>query len=180
MLDEARRSLERLMASPTSTNVSIDDKRIRGIGRVRAKWQNATRQYSQALKSIAEAITAKAKDEIDQKTKTNCQEAAETIKGLASHFQAGAFETEFRVLEQSLPDDKAERAKVKNQLLASREKALRIMRQYRTDLTKHPVLVKLTDRKTNPFLATEALSAAASIRLALKEIELQALISVEK
>ena len=98
-------------------------------------------------------------------------ENVKLLAGVEGHFSVAAFAKPFAVLTES-SGKSTEKDK-----LAAREDALRTMRQYRTDLLNHPVLVKLTDKK-NPFDGPKMVAAAGYLRAALKRIEIETLIGV--
>jgi hypothetical protein len=153
--------------------------------------------YVQILQSARQASTSFLAKDIPRSVMTALEKAIEQLSrhaDLAPPYASAAFREEAYRLAHSGRTDanqavtdlaalvanvKAEADRLqleKQQALA--DAALRVMRQHRTDLTKHPLLTRLTDKKRNPFEAPTMMAAAAGLRTLLKEVELQVLDSV--
>jgi hypothetical protein len=175
MLGEAEQSARRLIETPSTTNVTGPGKD--GLARLQPKWRERCAAYDGALRAIAEAMRSAAADQADP-VKASAAKAAQLVERLAGGFRPDAFASSFAGLMEPLPDkkkDKAGHEKVLKLHLARREDALRVMRQYRTELTENRLRRLLTDTAQNPFEAASLMAAAGALRVALKEIELQVL-----
>ncbi len=180
MLADARRTAERLIENPDSTNISgpgMGEDSVRdGLAKLSRKWSERTQAFSAALRTVTGAIrTESASDEPD--VKANAEKAAKLIEGqLASLFRNEAFASSFSVLMQKPPEDKPGKKTLAAQQLAAREAALRVMRQGLSDV-ENPLLMRLNDTATNPFEAPTLRVATSGISTVLKEIQLQVLAS---
>jgi len=187
LLADAVRTAERLIETPSTTNVTGPSKD--GLRKLLPKWAERSQAYATAVRAVATAIRSAAAEVPNPDpnpaqtaaTKVAAEKAAKLVEGLSGTFRSDAFATSFAGLLAPLPADKSDksgREKVERQHLASREDALRVMRQYRTELTENKLRRMLTDAAVNPFEAASLMAAAGALRVTLKEIELQALDSV--
>jgi hypothetical protein len=175
MLGEAVQSARRLIETPSTTNVT--GPRKDGLAKLQPKWRERCAAYDSALRAVAEAMRSAAADQADP-VKASADKAARLVEGLSGGFRPDAFASSFAGLMEPLPDkkkDKAGHEKVLKLHLARREDALRVMREYRTELTENRLRRLLTDTAKNPFEAASLMAAAGALRVTLKEIELQAL-----
>ena len=178
MLADANRTAQRLIQNPDTTNVSgpeMGELAKDGLAKLIRKWGERTQAFNAAVRSVAGALRAASTGD-SQENIANAEKAAKIVEGLSSMFRSEAFASSFSVLMEPKPKDKGEQATLQKKQLTARESALRVMRQCHSDLL-NPLLMKLTDTKSNPFEAPTIKIAASGISTVLKEIQLQALAS---
>ena len=175
MLAEAERTARRLIDTPTTTNVTGPSKD--GLRKLLPKWGERCLGYAAAVRTMAAAIRSAAASEADPVNQQAAEKAAVLIEGVGGSFRADAFAASFAGL-MTTATDKADIDKLDRLHKARREDALRIMREYRTELTENRLRRLLTDASQNPFEAATLMAAAGALRVTLKEIELQVLDSV--
>ena len=179
MLADARRTAERLIQDPSSTNIdgprlSADGVR-EGLVKLSRKWTERVQAYGAAVRAVTDDIRKAAASEQDVDVKKNADKATQIIESnLLSLFRGEMFSTDFAVLMQVPPEDKAGKKTLAAKQLAAREAALRVMRQGLAD-TANPLLARLNDTAQNPFEAPTMRVATSGILTVLKEIELQVL-----
>ena len=179
MLADANRTAQRLIDSPSTTNVAgplMGAKVAEGLARLRTRWTVRTAAFDQAVGEVSAAIRNAGAGESEAMVR-NAETAATTIDGLRGLFRPDAFVSSFGQLEAPWPKEKSEQEAFRKRQVAAREAALLVMRQCHARL-QNPLLLKLTDAGVNPFEPASIKVAAASISTVLKEIQLQALASV--
>jgi hypothetical protein len=171
ILDEGRRTAGRLAGQTMTTNVNI----IEDLKKVEKNWADQVKLFSASIRSAVSSLEAAVKELEKDGTLTdgiraNAEQAVKIIDRVEGHFSMSAFNKPFAVMSAGKNSSKEDKK-------AAREDALRVMRQYRTDVLNHPVLTKLT-KKENPFEQAKLTAAMGYLRAALKRIEIESLIGV--
>lgn len=180
MLDDVRDSANRLMSTGNSTNVNI----TKDLLEVERTWFDGVAAFKRALKQTLDRIRdIDLNQEENKKAEPAVVTARSLVEGLESVFNETAFSKAFEKLREEevtglLKSDRKKRKQQRLEKLASREEALRIMRDFRSRLYSHPVIATLSDKQTNPVTAQPVIEALAVVNVALKRVEIQSLIGV--
>ncbi|MCE9606154.1 MAG: hypothetical protein K8U03_14755 [Planctomycetia bacterium] len=180
MLNNVRDSANRLMSISNTTNVKITDDLLD----VERTWFDGVRAFKGAVKETLDLIREVDLGQENEKQKTSLATARKLIEEIVKMFEETAFSAVFEKLKKEeltgvkkLTDKKLVKKQAQEKL-AAREEALRIMRDLRSRLYNHPVIMTLSDRKANPATAQSMIEALAVVNVALKRVEIQSLIGV--